>query len=253
MGTVWAIARSPANADRLIAGRRPAALMSSDNGGFDWASIDVEFARDCVYVGTPRVTQICFDPMRSGRVWASVEIDGVYRSDDDGLSWRKCDGAGLVSEDVHGVMAIVADGRTRLFATTNKGLHVSEDGGDTWTLRLLDSPWQYTRAIVRQATPGGTLFLTNGNGPPGSTGRLMRSEDVGLTWFDAGLPATLNSTPWCVAVHPSAPDVVIVATNLGQLFRSSDGGNSWEKLEREFGEIRALLLHPKRVERLRTA
>jgi hypothetical protein len=31
-----------------------------------------------------------------------------------------------------------------------------------------------------------------------------------------------------------------VCTNLGQVFRSSDGGDSWQRLPHEFGEIRAL-------------
>jgi len=31
-------------------------------------------------------------------------------------------------------------------------------------------------------------------------------------------------------------------TNLGELYRSLDGGDSWTKLKREFGEVRALAI-----------
>jgi hypothetical protein len=31
-----------------------------------------------------------------------------------------------------------------------------------------------------------------------------------------------------------------LATNLGQLYRSQDGGEHWQRLPHEFGEIRAL-------------
>jgi hypothetical protein len=35
---------------------------------------------------------------------------------------------------------------------------------------------------------------------------------------------------------------VFTVTNLGQLFRSLDGGLSWAKLPREFGEVRSMQL-----------
>jgi photosystem II stability/assembly factor-like uncharacterized protein len=120
---------------------------------------------------------------------------------------------------------------------------VSRDDGDSWTHLPLDSPWQYCRGIVARAD-GKVLFLTNGNGPPGSTGRLLRSRDDGVTWEDAGLPGELNSTPWCVATNAADPMLVFAVTNLGQLFRSDNGGETWRKLQREFGEVRSLLWRP---------
>jgi hypothetical protein len=38
--------------------------------------------------------------------------------------------------------------------------------------------------------------------------------------------------------------LVFVGTNLGQLFRSTDGGDSWERLPQEFGELRSLHWRP---------
>jgi uncharacterized protein RhaS with RHS repeats len=120
-------------------------------------------------------------------------------------------------------------GAKAILATTNKGLHRSRDDGETWVLEPIDSPWQYSRAIVL-APDGQSLFLTNGNGPPGSTGRLLRSRDAGLHWEEILLPGTLNSTIWC--------------SNLGQVFRSTDAGEHWVRLPREFGEVRALHWRP---------
>lgn len=59
-----------------------------------------------------------------------------------------------------------------------------------------------------------------------------------------GLPGELNSTLWCIATHPASPQVLFVCTNFGQLFRSLDGGENWQKMKREFGEVRAAMLHP---------
>ncbi len=88
------------------------------------------------------------------------------------------------------------------------------------------------------------IFLTNGDGPPGTTGRLLRSRDCGRSWEVVELPGALNSTPWCVATHAGDPQLLFLATNLGQLFRSNDGGESWLRLKHEFGEVRSLHWRP---------
>ncbi|HUN49490.1 MAG TPA: hypothetical protein VMU42_00155, partial [Candidatus Sulfotelmatobacter sp.] len=202
----------------------------------------VRMAEDCPFVHRPRVTQVLFDPHEPATAWAGVEIDGVWKSSDGGETWSKSS-RGLVSDDVHGI-AVAANNAGTLFAATNKGLHVSDDRGGAWRHVALDSPWQYTRAVVPAAGRPDTLFLTNGNGPPGSTGRLLVSRDHGAEWRDARLPGELNSTPWCLASNAADTDLLFVATNLGQLFRSQDGGRSWTKLKREFGEIRAINWQP---------
>ena len=238
----WALAQDPHDADVIVAGTHPAALYRSDDGGQTWRKLDVKLADECVFVGIPRVTQVIFDPEIRDTLWAGVEIDAVHRSRDGGRTWDRLD-SGLVSGDVHGV-AVVRDGARTIFATTNKGLHRSSDEGQTWSFQSLDSPWQYTRTIMARADGDATLFLTNGNGPPGSTGRLLRSVDHGSTWQDVGLPGQTNSTPWCIASHVSDPNIVFTVTNLGQIFRSLDGGQTWTKLIREFGEVRSMLLMP---------
>lgn len=245
MSDVWAVAQDPQDPAVLIAGTRPAALWRSEDGGANWTSASVPGVQQFsdVNMGPTRVTQILFDPLDPGTVWATIEIGGIFRSRDGGRSWRSM-AEGLVSMDVHG-MAVTRDeaGRKLVYATTNRGLHRSQDDGAHWTFQALDSEWQYTRAIVVQ--PGGTgevdtLFLTNGDGPPGHTGRLLRSRDSGRSWQALPLPGTLNSTPWCVALNAAEPQLVFMATNLGQLFRSTDGGERWERLRHEFGEVRAL-------------
>ncbi len=96
-----------------------------------------------------------------------------------------------VVSHVHG-MAVLhrPDGSRLLLATTNRGLHESRDDGLNWTFRKIDSPWQYTRAVVPRADHGGVVFLTNGNGPPGDQGRLWRSDDWGDTWYPVELPGS---------------------------------------------------------------
>jgi hypothetical protein len=49
---------------------------------------------------------------------------------------------------------------------------------------------------------------------------------------------------WNIAVHPADPALIYASTISGQVFRTFDGGDRWEKLRREFGEIRALAWTP---------
>ena len=44
--------------------------------------------------------------------------------------------------------------------------------------------------------------------------------------------------------QPFAPQVVFAGSRFGYLYRSGDGGDSWEKLWREFSEITSVLTVP---------
>jgi photosystem II stability/assembly factor-like uncharacterized protein len=242
MPDVWAVAIDPIDPDALIAGTRPAGFFRSTDAGRSWTSLTapgVMPASD-VNAGPTRVTQLLFDPVDDGTVWAAVEVGGIYRSRDRGVAWEMKD-KGLVSGDVHGLAVVrLPRGGKALLATTNRGLHRSEDDGETWMLQEIPSPWPYTRSVVPRADGSGVVFLTNGNGPPGNDGFLLRSRDHGQTWEDAKLPGPLESTVWCVATNAADPMLIFACTNLGELFRSGDGGETWTRLPHAFGELRAL-------------
>lgn len=254
MTDVWSIAQDPTDPDALIAGARPAAFYRSRDAGRTWLPVSAPGLAPYspVNMGPTRVTQIHFDPHARDTVWATVEIGGIFRSDDRGESWSLCD-HGLISADVHGIATLRdAHGRHIALATTNRGLHRSEDRGATWQFQELAAPWQYTRVVVPSLDDPATVFLTIGNGPPGNSGRLLRSRDYGTTWSQVTLPGEINSTVWCLATHPADPRLMFLGTNLGQLFRSDDGGDTWARLQQEFGELRALHWRPL-VAGLRTA
>jgi hypothetical protein len=111
-------------------------------------------------------------------------------------------------------------------------------------MKRLDSPAQYTRGVTPRADGSGFLLLGNGDGPPGTWGRLMRSRDYGEHWEDAKLPGAPDSSVWTVATNPADPNLIFVSTALGQYFRSSDGGESWKVLPRRLTETRALAWIP---------
>jgi photosystem II stability/assembly factor-like uncharacterized protein len=243
--STWSLVQAPDNPQVMLVGTQPAGIWRSEDAGKTWTQVPARFAAECIYVHRPRVTVITYDPRDPSHVYAGVEIDGVWRSADGGRSFTKAPSQGLISEDIHGLAVVYGPHGRGLFATTNKGLCISTDDGESWTTQVLDSPWQYTRTIIARGRGEGRIFLTNGDGPPGSTGRLLLSDDHGVTWRDANLPGTLNSTPWCLAMNPADPSLIFCCSNLGQIFRSEDGGDHWVKLKREFGEVRCAVWQPR--------
>lgn len=238
---IWQVAHAPDDPDLIIAGVSPGGLYRSENGGKCWVKLALDIPVTCEFNVISRITQIVFDPKDLNLVWASVEIDAIWRSKDRGRTWTRIN-RGLPSDDIHGIAMVHRNNARRLFAATNRGLHASEDDGDSFAPVAVDTPRQYFRAVT--AGTDGTMYLTNGDGPPGSWGRVYRSDDHGETWSNVALPNEPNSTLWTVAAHPFDPRLVFVCSNLGEIYRSTDGAKSFVKLKREMGEIRSSLWRP---------
>ena len=257
---ITALAASPGNPNVILAGAQPGSLYRSENGGESWRKIEAAIA-PYVNVGfreTPefvaksdvrpparhwtRVTQIVFDPLDANAVWAGVEIDGAWRSRDGGRSFERSS-EGFATDDIHG-FAVINNGSRVIYATTNKGLYQSCNDGTSWQMQPFDSPWVYTRSIMQHPRDPNVLFMTNGNGAPGTMGRLYRSADAGVHWRDVNLPGKVESSVYFVTMHPADANLVFAAATLGQLYRSTDGGKSWVSLPQRLSEIRALLWLP---------
>ena len=239
---IWAICQNPKNPNFILIGSRPAALFYSEDAGKNWEKIIIPGLKSFseINMGPTRFTQILFDQIDDGTIWATVEIGGIFRSTDFGKTWIEVS-SGLESIDVHGICITQnLSNQKIIYATTNLGLHRSTNDGLTWEFVLLDSPWQYTRAIIKQPGNPSILWLCNGNGPPGNAGKLLKSHDFGYSWEEVFISTSFNSTPWCIAVDESNPALIFLGSNLGQIFRSDNSGQTWEKLTHEFGEIRAL-------------
>ena len=47
-----------------------------------------------------------------------------------------------------------------------------------------------------------------------------------------------------MGTHKERPNVIVAASLLGYVYVSEDGGDSWQKLQKEFGEVRSVALLP---------
>jgi len=243
---IWSILVSPYDSEILMVGTCPARIFRSDDAGRSWTEPAAEIVQNCPRIMRTRITSILADPVHPETMWAGVEIDGIHCSRDRGRSFHKV-GHGLSSQDIHGLAIVPGNGRgRRLLATTNNDLNSSMDDGDTWSPMQIGTvlPWSYCRGMVQLHRRPEIILMGNGDGPPGTAGTVARSEDGGQTWQAARLPGPANSTIWNFAIHPADPKLIYASSVSGEIYRSTDSGDSWEKLLREFGEVRALAWAP---------
>ncbi len=126
------------------------------------------------------------------------------------------------------------------FGSVGGGVWKSVDGGRVWTPVFDAQPAASIGAIAVAPSRPDTLYVGTGEGTlrdsAGYGDGLYRSTDGGRTWAHLGLERTQHIGK--IAVHPRDPDVVFVAA-MGSLyapnaergvFRTRDGGRSWEKV-----------------------
>jgi len=194
---------------------RPALLMAATSGGLyrsinegaEWHKVLDGLVKDIEHV-----------PTQPARWLAAVWGDGVYRSTDDGASWTRAS-SGLPSRGIGRINLAVApsepqrvyasfagDGPTLWSGFAFEGLYRSDDGGDSWAL-------QSTKPNVF----GSSTFETGG------------------TSYSLGHYANV------LTISPEDPDVVYIGSV--NLWRSSNGGRSWDYLTNQRGQRGAEAVH----------
>ena len=122
----------------------------------------------------------------------------------------------------------MADKMTILVGTVGQGIMRSTDSGETWR-----------RVSIDQGMHSDALVRTLSNDPSqtetvyaGTDKGLYRSENAGQTWALVDSPLS-GYCVWALAVDPQEPDIMFAGTGTptpAALFRSTNAGNSWERL-----------------------
>ena len=245
---IWSVTVDPADPDTIFAGTRPDAFRSRD-GGKTWEELNLGVTIPCP-VGIPRTTNMIVDPRDSRTIWAGIEVDGVYKSLDGGNSWVHLPELGTdpFEGDIHG-MALNIGPTTSVYCTSPFGIATSTDEGESWDYHHFPKfnerdNRSYCRGMLIKADDPNTIFVGNGDAIPGITGTIQRTKDGGRTWESLDLPVTPNSTIYWLGTHAVVPNVIAAASLYGYVYVSTDGGESWKKLKKEFGEVRSVAVMP---------
>jgi len=201
-------------------------------------------------IGAPRTTCMAVDPRDNRTIWAGTEVDGVYKSLDGGDNWVRLPDLrpGPFHGDIHSV-ALKTGAITTVYFTSPFGIYTSYDEGESWDFHNFPKFHEgeevsYCRGILIKTDDPDVMFVGNGDNIPGVTGAVQRTQDGGKSWGPVSLPIEPNSVIYWMGTHKERPNVIVAASLLGYVYVSEDGGDSWQKLQKEFGEVRSVALLP---------
>ena len=257
-GVLYAAARrfitSPPNFD----GAAMAVLKSTDRG-LTWTGTTLSaasyLARTLTLAQDPSDPKVLY--AGGGTSDASGSLARLFRSPDSGATWVP-----LTAPEAFNVFSIIVDpsDSRHLLVGTDRGIYHTRDGGATWTMALPSAyvwrmafdpgdpslvyagandgffksgdggaTWQAGPAGVIKSGSTGLIAYAPGRLFVSSQAGIRHSPDSGATWTNRmnGIRASAVNG---VGVAPSAPNVVYFAGFYGEMFRSTDFGESITQL-----------------------
>jgi len=210
------------DSDRLLLSSQVGELFESTDGGLQFSAV----------VGTPRSSDSFGSPVRFSRIVQSPSASDillgaarlsnprVWRSANGGRTWMSVatvnENDGILVADV----SFNSDG-SRAYALAANEFFVSSDGGASWrAVSLSGAPDDFIRSgaiiISSPSDPSGVFIL--------SSSRVIKSEDGGENWQElANAPERISE----FTVGISGILFLFSETQIGKVFRSTDGGDTW--------------------------
>lgn len=254
-GRVSAFAYDPDNQQKLYLGTASGGLWISENDGVDWTSVLDSYGTQTIGVikvqqggaGQPNTVWVGTGEQGSG--CSGYSGMGLLKSTDGGQTWQNANGSGENALRVTNVTAIafhptqnnviLAGGQ--IFcdegAAYYGGLFRSTDGGATWT-RVLS---RAVNDLIADPENPGVFYTTMGRWRHAEDG-VYKSVDGGETWnrLENTIPFGTEIQRSRLAMAPSDSSVLYLLANFYRssadrgthLFRTADGGDTWELVNR---------------------
>ena len=251
-GRIADIAIHPDNDNHWYVAVGSAGVWKTENAGTTWTPLfdnQKSYSTGCVSI----------DPSSPSTVWVGSGEnvggrhvgygDGIYRSDDDGKSWKNM-GLGksehiskiIIHPENSQIIWVAAQGP--LWSKGGeRGVYKSTDGGNNWKQVLGNNEWTGATDLLIDPRDPQVLYAATWDrhrtvaaymgGGPGTA--IHKSTDGGESWtkIHNGLPRS-NFGKIGLAISPQDPDVIYAAIELdrtkGAVFRSSNAGGSWTKM-----------------------
>lgn len=234
----------------IYAGTGPsAALFRSEDGGDSWRELEamrrLPSSSEWSFPPKPETSHVRWispDPNASDDLFVCIEAGALVRSRDDGETWvdRVEDGP----LDTH-TLALRGDAPGRLYSaagdgvlSAGRGYSESPDGGETWERFPDGLVHQYLWGLATDPADPDTVVVSAAEGPTrahfpeeGAESTVYRRE-AGGPWREArdGMAEPEGTTTAVLATDGITPGLFYALDNRG-LYRSTDAGKRWERLE----------------------
>ena len=206
-------------------------MWRSPNGGESWVETNTLLvAPENGSIAVADILAIERDPQDASAVFLATRGNGIMMSRDGGVSWSRPNEAIVRDGTVLDVEVDPKDICT-LYALKADRVVRSTTCGRTWeSERYLETqPGVTLTALALDWYNAGTVYVGN------SEGAIVKSADGGAPW------ARLTDLRYPVsALEVSNADsrVVLAATSRKGMYRTADGGLTWESLEESFEKFR---------------
>jgi photosystem II stability/assembly factor-like uncharacterized protein len=258
---VWHLEPSLTDPDTVYAGVEDAALFRSADGGRTWQELSGlrRHPSGCSWqpgAGGMCLHTILLDSSDPARIFVAISAAGAFRSDDAGKTWRPVN-RGLRSQGIPDADAEVghcvhriAMHRSRpgvLFMQKHWDVMRSDDGGESWREVSGNLPTDFGFPIDVHAHEPDTIYVVpiksdSEHYPPEGKLRVYRSRTGGNEWeaLTKGLPQSdcyVNVLRDAMAVDSLDACGVYFGTTGGQVYASSDAGDSWAPIVRDLPAV----------------
>ena len=258
---VWHLEPSRTDLDTVYAGVEDAAMFRSSDGGATWSELAGLRGHGSGAGWQPGAGGMCLhtivlDPRGEQRMFAAISAAGVFRTDDGGATWKPVN-RGLRSEQLPDPSAEVGHCVHRiamhpsrpdvLYMQKHWDVMRSDDGGDNWHEISGNLPSDFGFPIAVHAHEPETVYVIpitsdSEHYPPDAKLRVYRSRTGGDEWeaLTKGLPQRdcyVNVLRDAMAVDTLDPCGLYFGTTGGQVYASSDSGDTWAPIVRDLPAV----------------
>jgi photosystem II stability/assembly factor-like uncharacterized protein len=245
----------------VYAGAEDAALFRTTDGGQTWTELAGLRGHGSGPRWQPGAGGMCLhtillDPSNSDRIFIAISAAGAFRTDDGGKTWRAIN-RGLRSQYIPDPEAEVGHCVHRLamhpsrpnvlFMQKHWDVMRSDDAGDTWREVSGNLPTDFGFVIDVHAHEPETIYVVPIKSdaehyPLEGKLRVYRSRSGGEEWeaLTNGLPQAncyVNVLRDAMAVDTLDDCGVYFGTTGGQVYVSSDAGDSWSPIVRDLPAV----------------
>ena len=186
----------------------------------------------------PWADELVVSPHDPETVLEVADVAEVFQTTDGGTTWSKIInpyGDGFRFGSVSALSTAPSDPDTIYAVKDGFGIFKSTDGGESWQF-LHQSEVDYTYSIAVHSTNPDIVYSGYNPKPFQDWSMVRKTIDGGDSWQTI-LNVSNSTGITSVVIDPNNPNTVYAGStgeNGGAIYKSTDGGNSWSKLNEHF-------------------